>query len=317
MSDTPATTQGTAEEQAIAWHFRLPDAEESVWADFVIWLEVDPRHSPAYDRVVAASDDIDALLPGMTYSTNDNQIVGKSHRHRWVSAVLGLSAAAAAVAVFFHQPDRILDVPIDIITAPGQQRSIKLVDGTRIALNGGTNLVLDRRNPRLATLRSGEATFSVTHDDKAPFRLSVGTGQIEDTGTVFNVVAAGTTVTVDVKEGSIRYMVGSADVSLRRGQSLTDTGAGGRLLVEEKQADAVASWQTGRLDYDMQPFSVVAQDLSRNLGIPVVADASLAGNRFSGTLQIDRDRTRFFARLGGLLGVKTKPHGKGWQLSAR
>jgi transmembrane sensor len=253
----------------------------------------------------------------MTLSANDNHSVGRPHRLRWVGAGVGLATAAAAVAVFFAQPGRAPDAAFEIVTAPGQQRSVKLVDGTRIALNGGTNIAVDRQNPRIATLRSGEATFSVIHDDKAPFRVSVGTGQIEDVGTVFNVVAAGKTVTLDVKEGSVRYMVGAADVPLRRGQSLTDTGAGGSLVVKAKQADAIASWQTGRLDYDMQSFAVVAQDLSRNLGIPVVADASLAGRQFSGTLQIDRDRTRFFARLGDLLGVKTQPHGKGWQLSAR
>jgi transmembrane sensor len=317
MSDTPATAQGSIEEQAIAWHLALRDAEASAWDDFVIWLEVDPRHALAYDRVLAASDDIDAVLPGMSVSANDNHIAAKPRRLRWVGAGAGISVAAAAVALFFAQPGRAPDAAFEIVTAPGQQRGIKLVDGTRIALNGGTTVAVDRHNPRLATLRSGEATFSVIHGDKAPFMLSVGTARIEDVGTVFNVVAAGKTVTVDVKEGSVRYMLGSAEVPLRRGQSLTDTGAGGPLVVRAKQADAIASWQTGRLDYDMQSFTVVAQDLSRNLGIPVFADASLAGRQFSGTFQIDRDRTRFFARLGDLLGVKTRRHGKGWQLSAR
>ncbi|MDB5712749.1 MAG: hypothetical protein JWO15_146 [Sphingomonadales bacterium] len=317
MSDIPTTGQRTIEEQAVAWHLRLSDAEGSLWDDFLTWLEVDPRHALAYDRVLAASDDIEAVLPGMTSSANDNHSVGKPRRLRWAGIGAGIAAAAAAVTVFFAQPSHTPNAAFEIVTPPGQQRSVKLIDGTRIALNGGTTVVLDRHNLRLATLRSGEATFSVIHDEKAPFRLSVGNGQIEDVGTVFNVIADGKAVTVDVKEGSVRYVAGAAEVPLRRGQSLTDTGAGGPLVVKAKQADAIASWQTGRLDYEMQSFAVIAQDLSRNLGIPVVADASLAGKQFSGTLQIDRDRTRFFARLGDLLGVKTRRHGKGWQLSAR
>jgi transmembrane sensor len=314
MTDTPAFGEDILQEQAIAWHLKLGDADSAVWDDFVLWLEVDPKHPLAYDRVLAASDEIDAVLPGMTFAENDNDVGEKSQPRRWFGAAAGIAAAAAAV--FFISPRQSPDAPFEIVTASGQQRSLKLIDGSRIAMNGDTTLALDRNNPRVATLRSGEATFTVIHDERTPFLLKVGNGQIEDVGTVFNVVAIGKMVTVDVKEGSVRYTAGMAGVLLTPGQSLVDTGAGNPLVLRTRQADAIASWRTGRLEYEMQSFSVVAQDLSRNLGVPVVIDDSLAGQQFSGTLQIDRDRTRFFARLGDLLGVKARRHGTGWQLSA-
>jgi transmembrane sensor len=304
------------EAQAVGWHFNLRDADASAWDDFTTWLEADSRHAAAYDQVLTAESDIDDVLPTLLIAANENYDDGRRGRWRWLGAGAGI-AAAAAIAVFYPGTGGSHPEPFEIATSLGQQRTVKLTDGTQIALNGSSIVTLDRHNPRLAELKSGEATFTVVHDDKAPFTVSVGSRRIEDVGTIFNVVAIGRSVTVAVKEGSVRYTSGVNDVPLQRGQSLTDAGGSGRIVLDNTPADTVASWRTGRLDYNMQPLSVVAQDLARYLGVPVKIDASLVDRRFSGTIQIDRDRPRFFARLGKLLGVKASPDGNGWKLTAR
>ncbi|MDB5700901.1 MAG: hypothetical protein JWL66_1100 [Sphingomonadales bacterium] len=317
MSEAGEPTDTDAiEARAIAWHFDLCDADAGGWEDFTTWLEADSRHVAAYDRVLAAENDIDNALPMFLVAANENYNDGGRGRGRWLGAGAGF-AAAAAIAVFYSGLGGSHPEPFDIATRPGQQRAVTLKDGTQIALNGSSLVTLDRRNPRLALLKSGEATFTVMHDEKAPFTVSVGDRRIEDVGTIFNVVAVGKSVTVAVKEGSVRYTSGANNVPLKRGQSLTDTGDSGPIIIGNRATDTVASWRTGRLDYDMQPLGTVAQDLARYLGVPVTIDTSLAARQFSGTIQIDRDRPRFFARLGKLLGVKASPDGNGWKLTAR
>jgi transmembrane sensor len=325
MNETDAWMERDAiEEQAIAWHLKLRDADADanagVWDEFMMWLDADSRHNQVYDRVLVAEQDIDAALPALpvvvAVAANENDDGGKGGRWRWMGAGAGL-AAAAAIAVFFSGTGRSHPEPYEIATGLGQQRIVTLAGGSQIALNGSSTVVLDHRNPRLAELRSGEASFTVIHDDKAPFTVSVGNRRIEDVGTVFNVVADGKAVTVDVKEGSVRYTSGANAVSLMRGQSLTETGGGDPIILSNRPVSAIASWQTGRLEYEMQSLGTVARDISRYLGVPITLDASLAGKQFSGTIQIDRDRTRFFARLGRLLGVKARPNDNGWTLSAQ
>lgn len=304
------------EAQALAWHLRLPDADASIWDEFTAWLEADRRHPAAYDRVLAAEVDIDHALPPLLVAANENSDDERRSRWHWLGAGAGV-AAAAALALLYTGFGASHPEPFDIATGPGQQRAVRLADGTQIALNGNSMVSLDRRNPRLAVLKSGEATFTVTHDDKAPFTVSIGDRRIEDVGTIFNVVAIGKSVTVAVKEGSVRFTSGANDIPLHGGQSLTDTGGTGPIVRSDRPADTIATWRTGRLDYDMQPLSIVTQDLVRYLGVPIAVDASLAKRQFSGTIQIDRDRPRFFARLGKLLGVKAIPYGNGWRLAAQ
>ncbi|WP_293881239.1 FecR domain-containing protein [Sphingomonas sp.] len=305
----------TIEAQAIAWHFSLADANAATWDDFTTWLEADRRHALAYDRVIAAECDIDHALPTPLGAANDHD-TGRPFRWRWSGAGFGI-AAAAAMAVLYSGFGSSYPEPFEVATGLGQQRTVKLADGTKIALNGSSMVTLDRRNPRLAVLKSGEAVFTVVHDDKAPFIVNVGGGRIVDVGTIFNVVTVGKSVTVTVKQGRVRYTSGVADVPLQRGQSLTDAGGSDPIVIGNRHVDAIASWQTGRLDYDLQPLGLVSQDVARYLGVPVTIDASLAGRQFSGTIQIDRDRPRFFARLAKLLGVKARPDGNGWKLTAQ
>ena len=43
-------------DQAIAWHLRLAHASDDNWMAFTAWLEADPAHAAAYDRII--TDDI-------------------------------------------------------------------------------------------------------------------------------------------------------------------------------------------------------------------------------------------------------------------
>ncbi|QHL90470.1 hypothetical protein GVO57_06010 [Sphingomonas changnyeongensis] len=76
-----------------------------------------------------------------------------------------------------------------------------LADGSRVDLNGGTRIALDRGNPRFARLERGEALFTIVHDEARPFEVHAGDAVLRDLGTVFDVVREPDRLRVAVAEG--------------------------------------------------------------------------------------------------------------------
>src|SRR6218665_1287982 len=132
-------------DQAIAWHLRLAQAEEAGWAEFVAWLETDPAHAEAYDRLAIGDRMLDeaAFSPApVPVADNDNP----AEPRRWWWAIGAGSAVAAALAVAVLQPG-LFQSPSGtyaVATVNGERKTVTLGDGTRIELGGGTSIRLDR-----------------------------------------------------------------------------------------------------------------------------------------------------------------------------
>lgn len=312
-------------EQAIRWHVRIADGTADDWEAFVAWLGADPSHAQVYDEIEAA-DAIagPALLeaeapapavavPPLPAAANDDQ--PRVSRRWW----LGGSAAAAALALAVGIGPGLMRAsdPYQVTTGPGESRVVTLASGDRIAMNGGSTLMLDRRNPRFAKLEQGEAMFTITHDRDAPFVVHVGEQRIEDVGTVFNVVRDGSGVRVAVAEGSVIYDPEGQAVTLAAGQALSDPAGNGASIRSDIDPEAVGTWREGRLSYAAAPLSLVATDLARATGQTVRLDPALSGRRFTGTIRIDADRDRLFGDLAQLLGVGAERTDGGWILTAR
>ena len=233
---------------------------------------------------------------------------------RWL--VGGVTAFAAAAALVFIAPPTSQQPDFyDVATAAGQQQVVTLAGKDRVALNGSTKIRFDRENPRFASLLSGEAAFSIIHDPKAPFELIVGNARVVDVGTVFNVRRAPNGHTVEVSEGSILYNPAAEHIVLAAGQTLTSNSNERRITLAHKPVSEVGSWQRGRLSYRSATLVDVAADLSRNIGTPIFVQPAIAGRSFTGTIEIDRDERRMFARLGPLLDVDARRGARGWTLS--
>ena len=68
----------------------------------------------------------------------------------------------------------------EISSAPGATRSIIVASGDTITLNGGSSVMLDRKDVRFASLERGEASFGITHDPARPFIVEIGDERIQD-----------------------------------------------------------------------------------------------------------------------------------------
>jgi len=297
-------------ERAIAWHVRLEGGNDETWEAFADWIAQDPRHAEAYDRVEALDNRIEPLLAALSEERPPNHVEPLPTPRRRYLLWTGGALAASIAAMLLLTPSS-TSTPYEVATAAGEQRQVRLDEGTDIALNGSTKLVLDRDFPRMATLVEGQALFRVRHDDHRPFVLAVGEVRIVDLGTIFDVTREKGQIRVAVSEGKVEYRASGTTVALVAGQSLVAVD-GDAVRVSDTPIEAVGSWKNRRYLYSGAPLSRVAADLSRALGISVRVDPPLAARPFSGNLQIEGSGEAELRRLAATLDVGLRRSGPDW-----
>jgi transmembrane sensor len=172
------------DDAALGWAVRVADPDFADWEGFTAWLEQNPRHAEAYDRISARVAEAAAVLPFAPPVAAPEVLPVPRRSRRWVigGALAASLAAVAGIGVERTRPD-----PYMVEVAAGATRTVPLDDGSRIEVAGGTRLVLDRRNPRSVALEQGQAMFFVHHDAAAPFRVRLGEDELLDVGTAFDV----------------------------------------------------------------------------------------------------------------------------------
>ncbi|WP_240610104.1 FecR family protein [Sphingomonas pokkalii] len=302
---------------AIAWHLRLAEADARAWADFVAWLEASPAHAAAYDRV-AAEDRLIAAAPfrsGEDARAGNDNVPAPAWR-RWAGPLGGAAAAAAIAAICLPMLLPMRAAPYQVATRDGERRTLSLEDGTRIQLSGGTRLVLDRNDPRIATLEQGEALFHVRHDAARAFTVKVGEVAVQDLGTVFDVAHAGSRLNVAVAEGSVRFQSRGPAVTLKPGDALSARADGTSIVQTRIAPQQVGGWRDGTLGFDGQPMHEVAGALKRLYGLEIALEGSLSERPFTGLVRFSGQAERDVPHLAELIGASWRRDGKRWILSS-
>jgi len=295
-------------DQAVEWAVRMGDASFDDWDAFTAWLERDPAHAAAYDRVMAGAADAAELLPALPEAGNDDLPAAPAFtRRRWIGAAVAASVAVVAGLGAWH----LRGGSYAIETAPGEHRAIALGDGDRIDLAGGSRIVLDRSDPRFAALDRGQALFTIRHDEAKPFRVEAGGNELVDIGTVFDVKHDAGTLTLAVSEGAVAFNPRRQNVQVNPGQVLTSAAGSAAYRVAAISLAQVGEWREGRLTFQDRTLAEVAADLSRASGLRFEVAPAAAGKRVSGSLLVDPVRADPRA-AGPLLGVTVRPAGDGW-----
>ncbi len=315
MSDE-RISRDAIEQRALVWHLRLRDADVDEWREFADWLAQDPAHNDAYEAVALRDAQLDEALAQASFpepapDEQSGSQVGEAaplHRLRW------LALAASVVLVVFLSVRFLAPgaATYAIETEPGETRTIALADGGAIVVNGGSRIVLDRKDERIAELVRGEAHFTVVHDAADPFVVTIGESRLVDIGTVFNVVRQGEDLRVAVAEGAVRYE-GMESVDLAAGQAMYRM-AEGRIEVTRQRVEAIGGWVDGTLIYDRAALADIVADLTRTTGIAIELAPGLEQHRFSGVIQTHGEPTALRRRLAAVLGLTVEANEAGWTI---
>ena len=314
MNDANTIAANHQDQSAADWVVRLGgEPVETDWLQFEGWLNAAPGHRAAYDKALMLSLEIDRLAQPLADALLGEPAPMAARRQQtrgpalWFSGAM-MSVAAVAITVAVMHPDSKPVQPDVYVTAKGQRRDVVLPDGTKIALNTGSNISVSMQpHMREVTLAQGEAAFTVTHDAKRPFVVHVGDRTLVDLGTDFDVLRQNGQLTVTVREGLVAvHRTGDDRSNLKLGPGMKLEHREGALDSAVLVADTneAFSWRAGRLIYRDRALAEVASDLNRYGENQVKVQGPAAALRFSGVLTID-NQGAMVQRLTGLLPVSS------------
>jgi len=302
----------TIREQAIAWAVRAGDPEFADWDAFTAWLDANPAHAAAYDEAAAAAADAADLIAVVPPAANDVGVAATVplFRRRWFGGAVAASLALLVTFGFWQSRAGLYTIE----TMPGEMRTVALAGGGSVALSGGTLIELDHNDPRFARLESGQALFSIRHDESDPFAVLVGGDRLVDAGTVFDVTVEKGRMQVMVAEGLVLFNPDDENVPVRPGQMLARRADRKDVIVAAVDPAQVGEWRDGRLTFDAAPLGEVAVSLSRMTGLSFAARDPASGS-FSGSVMVAPVRAHP-ASLGDLLGVSVSREGERWVIDS-
>jgi transmembrane sensor len=305
---------------AASWIARSRDPRFTDWAALTDWLEADPAHNRAYEAGLLAHDVAGEIADGpvVPLLAEPRSMAGPRWRLWGTIGVPTAAAVAAAALLMVGLPQSSPVAETMVATQLGERRALRLDDGTLIQLNGGSRLVLNDKNRRTARLESGEAMFSVVHDEARPFTVDIDGQRLVDIGTSFDVVRTAHRSEVAVAEGEVLYDPNGAAIRLGAGRVLRKRDGSQLVEVTDARASDIGTWRQGKLVYRDAPLSQIAADLGRLMGEPVAVAPNLAARPFTGALIVDnRNPDQTFARLGKVLDVAFSHRAGDWYLSSK
>ena len=290
---TRTSTDQRIAEQAAQWLLDIEDGEADQ-AQFSAWLQASPRHIEEFLLVSAvwrAGDGLDranrinidelvAQARDNVRRLDDDSLPQRAHDvgRRMGSALRSRVAASVAVlALVCATWIGLQDGSVRYATDTGEQRIVKLPDGSIVTLNTRSQIkVLIDDQQRIVELTRGEALFDVANDAQRPFRVFAGEAVARAVGTQFNVYRTSEDTTIGVVEGIVE--VTSRVASLGSGtQSAAEQPQAQRLTVGEQASvsmqgtlqrrnvaiDQMLAWRERRLVFRGESLASIAAEFNR------------------------------------------------------
>ncbi|MDM3870698.1 FecR domain-containing protein [Porticoccus sp. W117] len=220
------------------------------------------------------------------------------------------------------------------VTRIGEQRTVPLGDGSVIAMNTGSELLVSvEGDERKVILRRGEAYFDVAHNPDKPFVVEVGENSVTVLGTEFNIRKEPGKMQLAVNEGMVALHAteqvlnadaplmsagrnGTEPTALPVGQYRVSAGWVAEVNANKGQLQTYAPdsmrelslWRTGVLDFDNVPLMDVVRELNRYSGKKIlIEDASILGLKVTGVVQVD-NISRAFQGLERVFPIEVTHH---------
>jgi len=301
-------------QEAASWFTRLSQRRVST-ADvkaFSIWRR-DPDNARAYERVESVWAATNALADDPDISAVTAEALGRApppvRARAMVSGIWkplgGVAVAVLAAAIVGLWT---LNRPLAYATAVGEQRTIRLEDGSRVTLDTESRIQVRLSDARRSvTLVSGQAFFDVAGNPGRPFVVTAGETRVTATGTRFDVRRMGDGARVTLVEGRVSVRETTRDAagwSLNPGEQVVT--AAPRPMVATVDIARETSWTTGRLIFKETPIRTAVAEINRYSDDKIDLQAShIADIPVSGVFDTG-DAEGFIAALQDLYSVKAE-----------
>ena len=215
----------------------------------------------------------------------------------WIQIAAAAAIVIAVGTIFWRDSDSVqppseTTIAARTLSTPvGGRDSLMLPDGSQVILGPGSELTMAEgfgQNERRVTL-TGEALFTVVHDDAKPFIVVANGVDIRDIGTAFVVHSDAGGVRVAVTEGVVELTAArQSPTRLNAGDAASVSPAGEVTAQRGVGAGDDLAWTKGRLVFRDTPLSEVSDDLRRWYGVHLeIADPALRRRPISASFEGD------------------------------
>jgi transmembrane sensor len=306
---TGRNAQRQLNEEAAEWLLTLHDTPTpEAQAAFCDWLARSADHMQTFLEMTAVDHDLDGLdgqrqvdldtLVAEVRVQNDANVVAmeagaksagtpipapRTWRRKAMAVAAALIVAVAGLSVWTAL------APTRYETEIGEQRTVKLEDGSVVQLNTRSHIEVDfTPDTREVRLLDGEALFNVERDPARPFRVLARTAKVEVLGTQFNIYQRPEETTVSVANGRVRV----AGMVLAAGEQ-ADVDAGGRAAKRSDPDIARAlAWRQRQLEFDHTPLAEVAAQFNRYNKTQIhIVDAAVRARELEGIFNADQPQS--------------------------
>ncbi|MBL4783146.1 MAG: FecR family protein [Porticoccaceae bacterium] len=290
-SDTPPEIAQRAVEWLLEW--QSADDPDTTWQALHEWRQQHSQHERAWQQIEAINKKFNhlssrdnATLAQTTLTATSSPNAALSRRE--AIKTLGLCALVGGGGWLIAQRQPWQDWQADHHTGVGEQRHIKLVDGSGITLNSDSAIkVRYGLSERRLVLLKGEV-YIRTAAAATPLIVAVPQGILQPLGTRFSVRQLGQRCRVAVYQGRVRAapQAHSQAVIVDSGQSLTFTPSQCSEPVPVSEADA--AWTQGMIVANNMYLSNFIAELNRHRRGYIQCAPEIAHLPISGTYPLNR-----------------------------
>ncbi|MGE8186035.1 FecR domain-containing protein [Pseudomonas sp. NPDC086278] len=274
------------------------------------WLERDPRHVQAWERLARLQDKLGQVSPGIARPT----LANARAKRRDVLKVLSILLAAGGAGTLAWNTTPLPTLLADQRTGTGERRRLRLDDGSQLQLNTATAVDI-RYTGQLREVRllAGEIMIETARDQLArPFIVHTGEGSIRALGTRFIVRSEAGRTQVSVQAHAVEVRCAALPVSVVRvdaGQQLSfGSDSFESVLGANPLADA---WTRDMLVVNDWRLADFITELQRYRPGHLGCDPSIAALRLSGAFHLGSTDT-ILDNLTATLPVRIRRFSRYW-----
>lgn len=204
-----------------------------------------------------------------------------------VAAILVFGILAGSIFTYLWPSIKTNSEQLIFVTPRGEKSMVKLPDGSEVWMNANSRLVYNSFSPNHRQVElKGEAFFTVTHNEKAPFIVRTNECDIKVLGTTFNVMAYDEfgRKEITLLEGKVNVNIDGNEQVLKSGQALVLKNH--CTQISEVNTLQASLWVDNKFNFKDIPLSELVKRLENWYDVDITVENSTGREvNFTGTFK--------------------------------